>query len=230
MTANKRVFSVLVLLLCAAGALASTEDVEATGTQDWREGWSLRLYAAAIDFDDSSESLNRPIGRVGYSIDAGGGLGLSTEYRFTRRLGVELGVLAGGGVGIEASAGRGSGASWVTYDDLSFTPFTVGFGIHLTPGRALDFRVSPLVAWVNYGSLSVAVAPGSVATSRIEMDSDLAPGVALGLGVPLGGQRWSFEASLTYLDTDLSGSGPPGLQVDSSFASTVFGVGVGYRF
>lgn len=221
---------VVAVLLAVSASQSSAQEPPALSDNDYESGWSLRFYAAAIDFDHSSEGLNRPGGRVGYTIDTGGGLGLNAEYRFARRFGVDLGLLAGAGVGIEASTLRSGSQNWVTYDEVSFTPLTAGVDIHLTPGRRVDVRVCPMVAWVNYGSYAVATSFGGTTFTSVEVDNDLAPGIALGLGVPFGDKDWSFQANLMYLNTDLNGTGSNGVRVDSGYDATAFGVGFGYRF
>ncbi len=180
--------------------------------------------------DHSSAGLTRPggIGRR-YETDTGGGLGFNAEYRFSRRLGIDLGLFSGGSVDIEAHTFRAGGTSWVTYDSLTFTPLTAGLDIHLTPDSRVDLYACPMVALIQYGSLSWYDQPDGFATD-VDFDEDFALGARLGIGVPFGRSRWSFQANVTYLDTSLKGRGPNGVRIDSGYDSTLFGLGAGYRF
>ena len=157
-------------------------------------------------------------------------MALNGEYRFSRHLGVDLGAMAGGGVDLVAQTYQGGHPTGLTYDTVGFTPLTAGLGIHLTPDSRVDVSVCPLLAWVRYGNLSVATGPPGFARTSVHFDDDLALGAALGLGVPFGERRWSFEANVTYIDSAMSGRGQHGIRVDEDFDVTSFGVGFGYRF
>lgn len=215
--------------LATAVALAAAPALAATAADPIETGWQIRFYAAAIDMDHSSAGLTRPAGATRhYGSDTGGGLGVNGEYRFSRRLGIDLGLLSGGSVGVEAHY-RAGGTSWVSYDTLTFTPLTVGLDIHLTPGSRADVYVCPLVALIQYGKLETYAGPNDLGT-RIDFDEDIAPGLAVGLGVPFGQGRWSFQANITYLDSTLEGRATNGVRVSSGYDSTIFGAGVGYKF
>ncbi len=214
----------LGLLLAVAPAPAGAAD-DPVDT-----GWRLRFYAGAVDMQHSSAGLNRPGGSsAAFDGDVGGGLGVNAEYRFSRRLGIDLGVFNGANVGIEAHTYRAGDTSWVSYDTLTFTPVTVGLDIHLTPEDRVDLYAAPLLAVIQYGELTMAAGPHSFRTG-IDFDEDLALGAALGIGVPFGGDRWSFQANVTYLDSDLKGRGANGVRIESGYESTIFGLGFGYRF
>lgn len=210
----------LLLVALAAATSASAE----TDT-----GWQIRLYAATIDMEHSSAGLTRPGGATaGFDGDVGGGVGVNAEYRFSRRLGVDLGFFSGGNVGIEAHAYRIGDTSWVTHDTLTFTPLTAGLDVHLTPGSRVDVYACPLVALIQYGELAIRTGPSGLRTG-IDLEEDFALGATLGLGVPFG-QRWSLQANVTYLDSSLKGSGANGVRIANGYDSSIFGLGLGYRF
>lgn len=219
------------LAVLAAGVLLAAVPALAADTIDQVDkGWQIRFYAAAVDMEHSTSGLTRPAGTGrGYGTDTGGGLGFNGEYRFSRRLGLDLGVFSGGSVDIEAHTYRAGGAGWVTYDTLTFTPLTVGLDIHLTPASRVDVYVCPLVALIRYGELTT-YSDASGFTTAIDFSDDVAPGFAVGLGVPFGDTRWSFQGNITYLDSSLEGRGTNGVRIDSGYDSTIFGVGVGYSF
>jgi opacity protein-like surface antigen len=217
-----------ILLVAVALALPTAAPADTATVDDAYSdtGWRLRFYAAAINFDDNTGQLDRG----GYGIDVGGGLGVNAEYRFSRRLGFDLGVIGGGGVDIQTRPVHYPAGTWYTHDTLSFTPLTAGLDIHLTPENRVDLYFSPLVALVQYGGLVVRSGPGGV-TTHIDFDSDFAIGAALGIGVPFHQQaRWSFNANLLYLDSNFDGSSQDGLRLDGDYDATVFGLGLGYRF
>lgn len=189
---------------------------------DSDDGWRLRFYAASIDFD-SSQSRPR------YDLDFGFGLGVNAEYRFSPRLGVDLGVLGGAGVDVAWHELDIEGATVATYDTLTFTPLTAGLNVHLTPRSRVDVYLGPVVGLVQYGSLQVRSGSEGV-TTGVRFDEDLAIGATVGLTVPFGQQHWSFNASVTALDSQLNGSSPNGVRLSENYDATIFGLGCGYRF
>ncbi len=211
------VLLVAVALAFAAGAPAATEP-----------GWQIRFYAAAIDMDDGPGEPNRT-GGVGFDLDVGAGLGFNAEYRFTPRFGLDLGILSGAGVDVETGASWDGSYGWIGNDTVTFTPLTAGLDIHLTPDARVDFYACPMVALVQYGSLAVRNGPTGVRT-HWNFDEDFAVGAALGVGVPFGRDRWSFQASLSYLESDIDGSSSDGRRFAGGYDSTIFGFGFGYRF
>lgn len=221
--------AVAVLILAAPG-WADTETETATDVETETEtytGWRLRFQAASIDFDNDSG----PVGQGGsFDMDVGGGVGANAEYRFNRRLGIDLGVLAGAGVDMSVRAVHAGGATVLVHDTLVFTPWTVGLDVHLTPDSRVDLYFCPMLAWIHYGGLFAHAGSAGVVVAGIDIDDDFAPGAGLGLGVPFGSQRrWSFNANLTYLDSELSGTGSAGYRVDDDHDLTMFGLGFGYR-
>ena len=208
-------------ILAAASLAAALLALPATASEA-EPGWQIRLYAAAISMDDDA-SGNRYV-----DLDVGAGLGFNAEYRFTPRLGIDLGILSGAAIDIE-TVGPWPGTGWVSHDAVTFTPLTAGLDIHLTPDARVDLYACPMVALVHYGGLAVRNGPGGVRT-HWDFDQDLAVGATLGLGVPFAHNRWSFQSSLTYLESSLDGSSNSGLRLDRSYDSTIFGFGFGYRF
>lgn len=195
----------------------------ATGQTGMQSGWRLSFQAAGLDLDTSiSESRAN-------EVDFGGGVGVNAEYRFSRRLGLDLGVFAGGGMDIVIGAVGSGRTPWYSQESFAFTPVTFGLDVHLPTGRNVDVYVGPLVAVVHYGSLSVRVGNTGVST-RVSVDTDVAAGATLGLGVTFAHQRWSFESRLTYLDSRLRGEAPPDIRIDTDCDAVLFGIGFGYRF
>ncbi len=230
-TLHRGWLAVALLAAVVALALPATAGAES----DFEPGWRLRFYVAAINFDDPQGGTGMFCGggffcgESRYGIDIGAGLGVNAEYRFSRTLGVDLGVLGGGGVDVEARTARVGSATWVTHDTLSYTPLTLGLNIHLTPESPVDLYLGPVVGLVHYGGLVVHTGASGV-TTRIGLEEDFAVGGTLGLGVPLGDRRWSFNAHLMYLDGSLNGGSRQGSYIDADYDATIYGLGFGYRF
>ena len=228
MKQTKYVKTMLAVLLLA-GVLAPA--AEAAGQND--PGWRIRFYAAAIDMESGADGSSQTGTVDAFDMDVGAGVGFNAEYRFSPRLGVDLGILGGAGVDIETGRywARNSvrGTYEDSYDSLTMTPLTAGLDIHLTPNARVDFYACPMVALVQYGGLAVRSGPSGVRWDW-DFDEDVALGAALGVGVPLGENRWSFQANLTYLDSSLEGRAQDGTRVVGDYGSTIFGLGFGYRF
>ena len=207
----------ITVLTLATGASAGTD-----------LGWQIRFYAAAIDMNDGSGGAGRA-GGAGFDLDVGAGLGFNAEYRFTPRFGLDLGILGGAGVDVETGTTWAGNQGWITNDTVTFTPLTAGLDIHLTPAARVDLYARPMVALVQYGGLVVRSGSAGIETDW-DFAEDLAVGAALGLGVPFGGNHWSFQTSLSYLKSDIDGSSSNGLKITSGYDSTIFGFGLGYRF
>ncbi len=214
----------LALLLPAA----AVADAAAATTGD-DNGWRLRFYAASIDFHslDTGEPGFRG---GGYDLDIGGALGVNAEYRFSRRLGFDLGALAGGGIDLASRTASIGEHDFVVYDTLSFSALTAGLDVHLTPGQRVDLNFCPLIALMQYGGIVVETGAGRVSTG-VDFDEDLALGATLELDVPFGAHSsWSFNASLTHLESTLDGNDRGGLRIEEDYDATMFGLGFGYRF
>lgn len=218
------------LVAWAVVGLALPAAVLATAPDDaYNAGWSLRFYAAAIDFDEGSPGVGGLSRQGTYGVDFGGGLGVNAEYRFSRRLGVDIGAMVGAGVDLAARSVQAGQVTSLVYDTVSFTPLTAGLDVHLTPDRRVDLYVCPKLAWIRYGRLAVANSTVGV-TTEVDFDDDFAVGGAIGIGVPFGKQNWSFEANLTFMDSSMSGTRGDGAIVSTDYGMTIFGVGFGYRF
>jgi hypothetical protein len=201
--------------------------VPATAEVDPDRGWRLRFQISSIDFHNNA--TGGP-GVGGYDIDLGAGVGVNAEYRLSRRLGVDLGVLAGSGVDFVGHAGWIGDTEYQIYDTLAFTALTAGLDIHLTPDSRADLYLCPLVGMMHYGGLVFEAGSGRV-TTGVDFDTDLALGASLGLGVPLGNrQHWTFNTNLTYLESTLNGDSRGHLQIEEDYDAMLFALGFGYRF
>jgi hypothetical protein len=215
-----------VLLLAASVTLAET--VPAPVTAPGRDGWTIRFYVSSIDFDATNGHRGHPY--YNQDLDVGFGLGLNAEYRFSRRFGIDLGILGGAAVDVAWNTGDGGNWSWTARDTLTFTPLTAGIDIHLIPDNSVDLAVCPMLTWTHYGGIIVYAEPNWTST-EIHFQEDLGLAVALRLAVPLGERtHWSFTADLTYFESDLDSDIWLGDRLAHDYDVTVFGLGFGYRF
>jgi len=188
-------------------------------------GWRLRLDfswvnpSGSIDFVDTDPGFD-------FDLDTGFGIGLRGEYRFSDRLGVELGVL--GTANISLSTGISRDRFQNEFKVGSFSPLSVGLNVHLTPDSPIDLYIGPQVALVKYGSIDFWTVPGSSEAS-LSVDDDIGVGAILGLDVPVGDSGWMFHSSLRYLSTDAKYSSE-GFSFKNSYDPMIFSLGVGYRF
>ena len=216
---NRKFVAAAMLALVWLAATAT-----ATAAADVEPGWRLRFSVASMDFDSKLSNGS------GYGFDIGAAAGVNAEYRFNRRLGLDLGAFGGGGVDV---AGHSSWVGWdnvTVYDTMSVSGLTAGLDVHLTPDSRVGLYFCPMVAMMQFGGLVFVAGHGQVSTA-VDFDEDLAVGASLGLGVPFGEQRnWSFNAHLTHLESTLNGNDRGGLRIEEEYDATMFGLGLGYRF
>ena len=212
---SARLSSVLaVALLLSVSAPAAAEDSK----------WHLRLFGTYVDADIDEIDSDGDTSATG---DSAAGLGVSLEYRFSRRIGVELGALtATPDLSILQTE---DGGVLAVSDGLRTTPIYAALNLHLTPDRRFDFYVGPLIAQVSYDDLVFNIEPGLVA--RLESDTDFAFGLGLGFDTALGKSSWTFGASAKYLDStfDTRVAGDTE-RIEIDVDPLILSAGVGYRF
>lgn len=190
-------------------------------------GWAIRVSGAWLDPDFAYRQVEGDE-EIRIDVDSEIGFALDLEYRFSNRLGVDVGV------------------TWVEFgtpltvtvpdvitvrldDDLRFTPLTAALNVYLTPSSAVDLYVAPMVAWVQYGDLEYELE--GVGRLAVEIDDDLAWGGLVGVDVPIGEQGWMVTGAVSYLVTDLDGTDrTEGGRQSFDFDTLVIRLGLGYRF
>lgn len=207
--------AIFVLAFSAAGSLRADDET----------GWKIRVDLAFLD--PGGDALIVDVGdeTIATSLDSGGGVGVAAEYRFSRRLGVEFGVLAAASV--DLSSGIFGPVFDNTVEIASFTPVTVGLDVHLTPGKAVDLYLGPQLSWVGYSGVNVSTGLGGT-NSSLDLDSDVGPGAIVGVDVPIGQKGWLFQANFRMIDTNMKRGGTSPLDVE--FDPRIFSLGFGYRF
>jgi len=162
-----------------------------------------------------------------YTADAEFGFGIDFEYRASRRLGIDFGVLTA------------SPELDVVYDEAPvitatakprITPIYAGLNVHLTPDSRFDLFIGPVLAYVVYSGFDLVVDPAFLTEEGFVSENDLGVGVNLGLDVRLGDGGWLLTAAFKYLDTTLEASPPDEVAGWTAIDPKIFSIGVGYRF
>jgi outer membrane protein W len=149
------------------------------------------------------------------------------EYRASRRLGIDLGVVTAeptidvliDEVGVISASAQ-----------PRITPVYLGLNFHLTPDGPVDVYVGPLIAYVVYSSFDLVVDPWFLTEEGFTTDDDVGIGVAAGLDIRLGDGGWLLNAAFKYLDTTMVASAPDGGIGKTDIDPMIFSVGVGHRF
>ncbi|MDH3378659.1 MAG: outer membrane beta-barrel protein [Gammaproteobacteria bacterium] len=162
--------------------------------------WTLRpflalLYPTGDDFTESS-TPGGVLRASNDSFDDGFGAGISAEYHFSDRLGLEAALIL---AGLDSEYMLDIGERWETdEDDVSFASLTIGPNFHLTPDHRADLYVGPFIGLVNLGSVSYN-ALGE--TRSRDFDNDFVLGAQIGIDVPFSqASLWNFHAGLLYMD------------------------------
>jgi outer membrane protein W len=212
----------ITVVAFAVVALMATSSALANG----ETGWTIRVDLAFVDpaGDEGVVVVEEDWVHVG--LDGGAGAGVRGEYRFTPRLGFEVGVLGTASVDISPFAGGGGTSAAVGLD--TFAPVTTGLNVHLTPQARLDLYAGPLLAYASYSDVEVRAAVGGSAI-EIAVDNDLGVGAIVGLDVPIGKRGWFFDTSLRFIKTSMRGSNGDD-RVNIDYDPAIVSFGFGYRF
>jgi outer membrane protein len=211
-----------IVMITLAVALANLP-VTASAADD---PWQIRF--AVVSMDPSGTSVIVPETGESFSYDSssGTGLGIDLEYRASRRLGIDFGVLsASPGIDVDVGAQpltiSGSG-------DINITPIYAGLNIHLTPDSRFDLYIGPLLAYVRYSEFKLAAGPGLVEAFTTENGFGI--GGVVGLDIGLGDGRWSLNAAVRYIDTTLEATSSDGGLGKTDIDPMICSVGFGFKF
>jgi len=212
-----RVTAYLALATALAAPQALASEIE--------HPWQLRLAFISMDSDANFAEIDGSAEGIVVSTGIGGGLSLDMEYRPSRRLGLDSGILAASpSIGTQIEIGR-NGVS--VSSGITVVPITIGLNVHLTPDGRVDVYLGPVVAYVAYNSFELNVGPGI--HEAFDTGNDLGFGGNLGVDVFLGKGRWSLNATLKYIESTLEAAPNDGDTGTIDFDPMIFGVGVGFR-
>jgi outer membrane protein W len=197
--------------------------------------WRLRFGGAWVEPSSGSSHLASTTAdsnddRFTVGSDGSIGFSLALERKFSRRFGLELGILiAEPDLGINASSNDGFQLN--TDGNIQFSALTAGFNIHLTPDAAVDLYVGPLLVYTNYNDDSFGFLDGNHDfTSLISGNDNFTFGVQLGVDIPLRDGPWAVNFAARYIDSSLSLTKDGGTGDRLTFDPLILSAGFGYRF
>jgi outer membrane protein W len=205
---------------------AASEEASGAVVEDTKGRWQLRL--AALTMDSAASSVQVVSGEgISISTDVGGGLGVDVEYRLSKRLGLDFGVLAA-----SPSIGSHVDIGWHGVNvgtGITVAPITAGLNIHLTPDSKVDLYAGPLIAYVVYESFDFSI--GKSIGESFTTKNDFGYGVNLGIDIFLGsGGHWALVGNFKYIESTLEATPTDGDTGVTEFDPTIFGLGFAYRF
>lgn len=167
--------------------------------------WIVRGFGEGIAADiDDFVAVDVLDFAIGFEANDDVGFGAALEYRFSRRLGLELSVSR-----TEPEIALALIPTLLPADFPGSIPVTslgLALPIHLTPDAAIDLWIAPALGYFQFGTLRFEGLGGLGA--ELEGGDDLAPGVRLGLDIPFGSARWGLHLGASYHDVDLALAGP----------------------
>ena len=188
--------------------------------------WQLRVAAVSMDLGDGTVSVPGTDEEYSYSASNGLGFAIDLEYRASRRLGIDFGVISAS-PGIEVTVDDPP-LSVEANADLRITPIYAALNVHLTPDSRFDLYVGPVLAYVVYESFDLVAGPEL--SEPFSVENDFAVGAVIGLDIGLGSAGWSLNTAVRYLETSLEARPADGSVGTTEIDPTIFSLGFGYRF
>ena len=176
-----------------ADAAASAEEEPAEAATVKQRNWRVRFTGAVAADDNGIIATSVTSSGTSVSVSGGAGVGVNFEYRYSPRMGFEMGAMAlGGGVfaGVDKHRRYHSGVEVGGY-----VPLTFALNFHpIKDSEVFDFYVGPLAASTIVGGVWIG---GDVNVgSRV----DLGLGANLGFDINLGKRsRWSLNSGIKYI-------------------------------
>ena len=172
---------------------AAAEEESAAPAKAKQRNWRVRFTGAVAAADNGiiGRSWTGPYHSV--SVGGGAGVGVNFEYRYSPRMGFEMGAMALGG-----AVTVGGGKKYRYYPGVEvggYVPLIFALNYHpIKNSEIFDFYVGPLAASTIVGGVWVG---GDVNVgSRV----DLGLGANLGFDINLGKKsRWSLNSGLKYI-------------------------------
>jgi outer membrane protein W len=224
-----------LLLLVTLIALTTSLPVSAAVR---REPIHLRVFALWVD---PSLDFYRQTGDevLTADADAAWGLGLSGEYQFTDRVGIELAAFrATPDLNLHNTVSE-LDLTVHTSDGLAMTPISLGVAVHLLPKSRFDMYITPFIAHISYSDLdfylneTVVIDGQEVVLQdsiRVTVADDIAYGGVVGLDIPFSARPWAVTLSLRSMSTDLDITDPEGAREKLDFDTAAVTVGLRYTF
>lgn len=200
-------------LLVLAGAIVDPALAQETG---------FTAKVAGVYVDASADDDN-------FGTDVG--LGVGVEYRLSRRLGLELGLITSELSRTESLGG--DPPSGTIRFDLRSTPVLARLNLHLTPDAPVDVYAGPVVGHVFNDDLDVAVRGeilGAPADFSVPIEDAFTYGAHLGIDLPVGDRGFFVNAGATYLISEIDADVEPGGADSFDLDLLLAHAGFGFRF
>ncbi len=211
---------VLTLMLLALPAAANAQD----------DKWRLRVGGVWVEPDVDFTDVDSDGDRVAIGSKGAIGFSLALERQVSRRLGIELGALyAEPDLNVDAELAEGFQIS--ASGSISFIAFTAGLNIHLTPDKAVDLYIGPLLVYTTYSDIRfrVQVDEHTLAADTSSNDN-FALGAQIGADIPFGDGPWSLNLAARILDSSLGVTDDESVVSELNFDPLILSAGFGYRF
>lgn len=198
---------VVLLGVLAAAALAAPTPALAQGS-----GWAFRYHIGYFIPTDEFETTE-PAGTSKATFQNEIGVGLSAEYLFNERFGLEVGAkyfkpsVRSAGPGVPTAEKR-----------LEIIPVTLGALYHFG-GETYQFYGGVEAAYIDYGQIS--------APNYTTFDSEFTLGLKLGVDVPFN-NAWAFSGTVEYLFAQAQIDDPTGAELQPM--PVIVSLGATYRF
>ena len=164
-----------------------------TGTTRERK-WRMRLIGAIGSNNNGALVTAGHYPHAGVSVDGSGGVGINFEYRYSPRMGFEIGAMAIGG-SVSVSADKDYYHHGAGVEVNGYVPITFAFNYHpLKDPEIVDFFIGPMAACTVLSA--VGVGPGVYVGSYVDL------GLGANLGVDINfrkNSRWSFNTGFKYI-------------------------------
>jgi outer membrane protein W len=216
---NQAFAAVMITLVIALATLPGTASAD-------DDPWKFRFAVVSMNPKAGTFVISETDETFSYQSGSGVGLALDFEYRASRRLGIDFGVISaspGFTVAVDAEP-----LSFSASSDIRITPIYTALNIHLTPDSRFDLYIGPLLAYVTYDRFELVAEPDL--REGFSAEEGFGYGAVLGLDIRLGSGRWSLATAVRYLDTTLEASPSDGGVGKTDINPTIFSVGFGYRF
>ncbi|MFC2144676.1 hypothetical protein ACFLQM_03205, partial [Acidobacteriota bacterium] len=138
---NQAFAAVIITLFIALATLPGTASAD-------DDPWIFRF--AVVSMNPTGDNFDVPETGESFSYQSSSGVGIALdfEYRASRRLGIDFGVISaspGFTVAVDAEPTSVSAKT-----DIRVTPIYAALNIHLTPDGRFDLYIGPMVAYVTY--------------------------------------------------------------------------------
>jgi outer membrane protein W len=204
------------------GSPPAAEEAQADSGMTRERKWRMRLIGA---IGGNNNGVLVSPGRhtyTGVSVDGSGGVGINFEYRYSPRMGFEIGAMAVGGT-VSVGVDKDSYHHRAGVEVNGYVPITFAFNYHpLKNPEIVDFFIGPMAACTVLSA--VGVGPGVYVGSYVDL------GVGANLGVDINfrkNSRWSFNTGFKYISNVTSDE-----DRDSRFEfdPLLFTFGFGFKF